>query len=215
METSLPEQNERATYRQVRAYGQDLLRRNVIETAARLLLEDGPEALTVRRLAEKLECSTKIIYTMFKGKDGLADALYLEGSARLAQMIEQIPPAETAADYLSAVAWVYWDFAQTYPGFYLIMFGGAIPHYRPSPTCLETLTTGFALVVQMLERYREKDALPLDDVTLVTRILWASAHGVVSLYLLGHFASQEEARVVFERSVDMVGSILTALAPPS
>src|SRR5690348_17054545 len=91
METPLPVGNKIVTHQQAREYGHELLRRNVIEAASRLLMEEGAEALTVRRIAQMLSCSTKIIYTMFKGKDGLADALYLEGCTRLQQIIGQVP----------------------------------------------------------------------------------------------------------------------------
>lgn len=211
METSLPEQNSIATHRQVRAYGHELLRRNVIEAACRLLREEGPESLTVRRVAQTLDCSTKIIYTMFKGKDGLADALYLEGCAHLAHTIAQVPKAATPAAYLRAIAWAYWTFTLAHPSFYLVMFCGAIPHYQPSVTSLHTTVTAFEVVIEMLQRYRNEEMLPAnDDLALITQAFWAALHGVASLHLLGHFASQEEATAVFGRTVEaMIRSLFS------
>jgi AcrR family transcriptional regulator len=203
METMLPEQNNIATYQEVRAYGRELLRRNVIEAASRLLREEGPEALTVRRVAQTLDCSTKIIYTMFKGKDGLADALYLEGCAGLAHTIAQVPKAATPVAYLRAVAWAYWTFALARPSFYLVMFCGAIPHYQPSATSLHTTATAFEVVIETLQRYQQEQALSANDnLALLTRTFWATLHGVVSLHLLGHFSSEEEAKTVFERALE-------------
>lgn len=211
METVLPEQNAIATHQQVRAYGHELLRRNVIDAACRLLREEGPEALTVRRVAQTLDCSTKIIYTMFKGKDGLADALYLEGCARLAHTIAQVPGAATPSAYLRAVARAYWTFTLAHPSFYLVMFCGAIPHYQPSATSLHTTLTAFEVVIEMLQHYRNEKMLPAhDDLALLTQALWAALHGVASLHLLGHFASQEEATAVFERTVEaMIRSLFS------
>ncbi|GHO72645.1 hypothetical protein KSD_04160 [Ktedonobacter sp. SOSP1-85] len=203
METQLPNKNDISTYRQVRDYGRELLRRNVIEAASRLLREEGPEALTVRHVAQTLDCSTKIIYTMFKGKDGLADALYLEGCAYLAQTIAQVPKAGTPAAYLRAVAWAYWTFALAHPSFYLVMFCGAIPHYQPSATSLHGTTTAFGVVIEILQHYdQEKALLVRDDLTLVTQTFWAALHGVVSLHLLGHFTSFASSKLVFERAVE-------------
>lgn len=202
METMLPNQNTLATHRQIRDYGHELLRRNVVEAADRLLREEGPDALTVRRVAEKLDCSTKIIYTMFKGKDGLAEALYLEGCSGLAQAIARVPKAETPAAYLRAVAVAYWNFALANPGYYMVMFGGAIPHYQPSATSIHTTATAFEVIVEMLQSYRQEQTL--DDLALLTQTLWAALHGVVSLHLLGHLARLEDANVVFERTVDAI-----------
>ncbi len=210
METTLPNQNDIATHRQVRAYGHELLRRNVIEAAGRLLREEGPNALTVRRVAKQLECSTKIIYTMFKGKDGLAEALYLEGCARLAQTISRVQKASTPGIYLQEVARAYWAFALANPSYYVVMFCGAIPNYHPSATSIRTTITALETVVGMLQQYREQGKLPIDDTVLVTKTLRAAVHGVVSLYLLGHFSSLEEAKDVCERTAQ---AIIASLVP--
>lgn len=209
METTLPDRNGITTHRQARAYGHELLRRNVIDAAAQLLREEGAEALTVRHVAEALDCSTKIIYTMFKGKDGLADALYMEGCSGLAQAMARVPKAATPVAYLRAVSWAYWTFALANPSYYMVMFGGAIPNYQPSATSIHATATAFEIVIEMLEHYREEKALPLNDLTLVTQTLWAALHGVVSLHLLGHLASPEEAKAVVERTVEaMIASLV-------
>jgi len=211
METTLPEKNEIATHRQVRDYGHELLRRNVIEAADRLLREEGPDALTVRRVAKKLDCSTKIIYTMFTGKDGLADALYLEGCSGLAWAMSRVPKAATPAAYLRAVASAYWTFALANPGYYMVMFGGAIPKYQPSATSIHTTATAFEIIIETLQHYHQEKALPVDNLALLTQTLWAALHGVVSLHLLGHFASLENATAVFERAVEtMIASLVPA-----
>ncbi len=211
METTLPGRNDIATHRQVRAYGHELLRRNVVEAADRLLREEGPDALTVRRVAKTLDCSTKIIYTLFQGKDGLADALYLEGCAGLAQAIARVPKAATPAAYLRAVAFAYWTFALANPGYYMVMFGGAIPNYQPSATSIHSTATAFEIIIEILQHYHQEKALPVDNLALVTQTLWAALHGVVSLHLLGHFASLEDAKAVFERTVEiMIASLVSA-----
>jgi AcrR family transcriptional regulator len=208
METALPDRNGIATHRQVRAYGHELLRRNVVEAADQLLREEGSDALTVRRVAEKLDCSTKIIYTMFKGKDGLNEALYLEGCSNLAQAIACVPKAETPAAYLRAVAFSYWTFALANPEYYLVMFGGAIPHYQPSATSIHATATVFEIIVEVLQSYRQEQTL--DELALLTQTLWAALHGAVSLHLLGYVANREDANIVFERTVDAIIAPLTS-----
>jgi AcrR family transcriptional regulator len=37
--------------------------------------EDGPDALTMRRIAAEAGSSTTVLYTMFGGKAGIAEAL--------------------------------------------------------------------------------------------------------------------------------------------
>lgn len=58
------------TFQQARLQHSDNLRQNIVHAAAALLQEHGPEAVTVRRVAERMECSTKIIYNLFGKKKG-------------------------------------------------------------------------------------------------------------------------------------------------
>jgi hypothetical protein len=45
-------------------------RRAVVEVAARVLAEDGPHGLSLRRVAAEAGGSTQIVYTLFGGKPG-------------------------------------------------------------------------------------------------------------------------------------------------
>jgi AcrR family transcriptional regulator len=210
METPLPKSNEKQTHWQAREQGHELLRRNVVEAASHLLMEEGPDALTVRHIAQELECSTKIIYTMFHGKEGLAEALYLEGCERLGHLIGGIPRQSTLIVYIHEVAHAYWAFALANPSYYKVMFCGAIPHFHPSTMSILTMETAFEMVVARLRVYKEQGLLQADDSVIVTKVLWASLHGIVSLYLLGHFSDLETAKEVLERSIQ---ALIASLVP--
>lgn len=201
METPLPFSNAITTHQRAREQGYDLLRRNVIEAASRLLVDEGPDALTVRRIAQELECSTKIIYTMFKGKEGLADALYLEGCILLGQAIGHVARAARPADYIHDVAWAYWSFALTHPSYYMVMFCGAMPNFQPSSTSIRSTMTAFDTIVDAMHYYITQGMLPDDDLPTAVKALWAPLHGVISLHFMGHFSTLEQAREIFARTV--------------
>ena len=58
---------------------------DILEAASQLFLEGGLEALSVRSIAKKANISTFGIYSHFKGKTGILDALYEEGFAYVAE----------------------------------------------------------------------------------------------------------------------------------
>src|ERR1035437_9994322 len=105
------------------------LRQGMLDAATRLLTEEGPSSLTVRRVADAVNCSTTLLYSLFGGKDGLANELYLEGFARLKAAFEMIPASQRKkSDRLGlsrilACARVYHDYAKRSPGYYMVMFG--------------------------------------------------------------------------------------------
>lgn len=201
METSLPKKNEFTTHQQARVSGHELLRRNVVEAASHLLVEEGPEALKVRRVARALNSSTKIIYTLFEGKDGLANALYLEGCTRLGEAVAVVPGGATPQEYVQGIATAYWTFAMTSPNYYSVLFGGAIPGFQPGPTSKQMLVVAVTTMAGKLETYMAQGMLPVQDPRVLTRALWAPMHGVISLYLLGHFPSVEEAKQAYDNTV--------------
>ncbi len=113
----------------------DERRRPVLEAAARLLAEEGPHGLSLRRIAAAAGGSTQLVYTLFGGKPGLADALYAEGFGRLAaacrEALADCPPPG-APERLVAIGRAYRAFAQREPAFFAVMFGKAIPDFVPT-----------------------------------------------------------------------------------
>ena len=156
-------------------------RSTLLSAAATLLSREGPAALTVRRLAEAVNTSTKTIYTHFGGKDGLLEALYLHSFAELDQAFRKHAEVADPAKRLILMLDAYRSFALEEPALYDVMFGDlgraweAPIHARKQAWhSFETLRTAVF------------DNLPADrtsEAQQVTYVLWAGAHGVVSLEL--------------------------------
>lgn len=184
------------TYSEVKLQQQQLLRKNVIDAACILLAEEGPEAVTVRRVAQKLSCSTKIIYSIFGSKDGLANEMYLDGCRLLAESFQQVPVTSVLAD-LEALCWAYWEFAQLHSAYYKMMFGGALSDFKPDEQSLEGTTTALSQILQTVIHAMEQGALKEHDPLLVVRMFWSALHGVIHLQFAGHFSDVDMAQGVY------------------
>ncbi|GAA4910223.1 TetR family transcriptional regulator [Stackebrandtia albiflava] len=100
-------------------------RHRLIVTAARELAEsEGWDAVTTRRLAERVEYSQPVLYSHFAGKEAIVGAVALEGfgelAARLGGARREAPEPGRAA--LHAVCGAYLDFAEAHPALYQAMF---------------------------------------------------------------------------------------------
>ena len=199
----MPDAPRHKAYSQVRDDARDLLRRNVVEAADHLLMTEGPEALTVRRIADELNASTKVLYSLFEGKDGLANALYLEGCARLRDAIGQVPLEGELRAYIVGCCRAYWAFAQANPGYYGVMFGNAIPHFEPDQESLATVTTAFGKLIETLTYYQAQGQLPTRTIPELVHLIWAPIHGVISL-LHGRHLTEDEAIRLYESVVAAV-----------
>ena len=187
-------------YRRARERGREALRLGILDAAGRLLVEEGPEALSMRRVAREVNASTQVLYTMFGGKDGLANELFLEGFARLTGAHETVPHSEDPLQHLYDRAETYFENALANPNYYRVMFFDAIPGFRPSE---ETLTKTWGTFDALAEAVRACARAGLfareveEEPREAALSLWSAAHGVVSLYLAGHLPDEDEARRVF------------------
>ena len=98
-------------------------RATLLAAAARVLSEEGPSALTVRRVADSVNASTKMIYTHFGGKDGLLDALYLHSFAGLTHAFQAQSGELDPVLRLDNMVTAYRAFALSEPALYNVMFG--------------------------------------------------------------------------------------------
>ncbi|MGN9766429.1 TetR/AcrR family transcriptional regulator [Micromonospora sp. SD12] len=99
-------------------------RHQLIITAARELAEtEGWEAVTTRRLAERVEYSQPVLYSHFTGKDAIVSAVALDGFGELAVHLRRArQAAPDPGRALRAVCRAYLDFATERPALYQAMF---------------------------------------------------------------------------------------------
>nr|WP_145404917.1 TetR/AcrR family transcriptional regulator [Paenibacillus xylanexedens] len=192
------------TFQETRMQHSENLRQNIVHAAAALLQEHGPEAVTVRRVAERMECSTKIIYNLFGKKEGLAKCLYLEGCMILSRSFEAVPEQPSLQQQLRALAHAYWDFAITQSSFYQVMFGGSFAEFKPDADSLEGTATAMKQLTQLVEEAQAQQYIREMDTIAAVQMIWAPLHGVIHLYLGGHLESQIAARALYEHTLSMI-----------
>ncbi|WP_040833646.1 TetR/AcrR family transcriptional regulator [Nocardia brevicatena] len=99
-------------------------RHQLIITAARELAEtEGWEAVTTRRLAERVEYSQPVLYSHFNGKDAIVSAVAMDGFSELAAHLRRARQAAPGpGQALRAVCRAYLEFATERPALYQAMF---------------------------------------------------------------------------------------------
>lgn len=197
------------TYQEARLQNTENLRKLVVDAAAALLQEEGPEAVTVRKVAQKMDCSTKIIYSLFVNKEGLAQQLYLEGCKLLANEFEGTPQAADPVQHLINLGEAFWQFGQRYSGYYKLMFGGAFGNFKPDEESMQGTITAMRQLLTVISNAQKQGLIPGQyDTESVVRIVWASLHGVIHLYMGGHFGDVQSAHAVYKQTLSMIVSSL-------
>lgn len=204
-----------SAYADAVAESRELQRRAVLEAAGQILTEEGPGALTMRNLATAIGTSTSVLYTMFKNKDGLADALFVEGFRRLDQHLAAVPDTLEPVPKILQLGRAYFQNALTNSHYYGVMYLQVIPSYQPSSEAFKHGVHSFGTLVRAVQACIDAGDFPHESPRHTALSLTSAAHGVASLYLSGRLRNletgqpdQELAESVFEATFgDVVAGI--------
>jgi AcrR family transcriptional regulator len=154
-------------------------RRQAIITAARQMAEaEGWDAVTTRRLADRIEYSQPVLYSHFPGKGGIIDAVAVEGFAELRIILRNARQAASSPQAaLGELAGAYVGFALEHPALYDAMFtlSTELPFGRPEapPEELHAAFAELREAVTPLAGGRDPETL--------AEVAWSALHGIATL----------------------------------
>jgi AcrR family transcriptional regulator len=152
----------------------------ILTAASELFAESGANGLSVRAISKRAGLSTIGIYNHFNGKQGILDALYIEGFEMVVRAIETDQLGLSPRDAVLLGLSNYIDLAAKHRGHYELIFGRGDPGYTPSSAAIAVGEEAFNRLTHLVShtlpknlsgRRRREAALQL----------WALAHGYVSL----------------------------------
>lgn len=156
------------------------LRAALLKEGIQLLKQGGPEALTLRKLAQHLGVSHMAPYRHFPDKDALLAAISAEGFRQLRAQLEAAANREAATDTpLLREGLAYVRFALAEPAMFRLMFGAA----RPAGQFPE-LDTARSEAFQMLKQQVSTEPYSGEQIAKA-RGCWALVHGLALLLLDG------------------------------
>lgn len=158
--------------------------RAILDAAERLLVEQGPGALTVRSIADAAGVAPMSVYNHFEGKQGVLDALMVRGFDGLTGAVSVADTGDPIEDLMVAGR-RYREFAREHPAHYELMFLGAVPDYEPSALALEHAWASFEQLRVLVQRAMSAGVLDRADATDVAQQIWTTCHGAAALELRG------------------------------
>jgi AcrR family transcriptional regulator len=185
------------------------IRPALIEIGARLLGEEGPRALSTRRIAAEAGSSTMAVYTYFGGMSGLVRAMVHEGFARLQRYFALVGETDDPVADMALMGRAYRHNALANPHLYVVMFGGpSLAGFELSEEDRQHGRYNLVDVVTCAARCIEAGRFRPDDATLVAHQMWITMHGLVKLELGDYLTDPYTAEVCLE--TQLVGLMIGA-----
>ena len=159
------------------------LRAETLSAARELIQKEGYAGLTIRKLAQRMECSPMALYSYFADKQALLTALALEGFEKVAKRFD----STVHHDPLTALRQILLDYiayAEENPFEYRILFLSVetLGELKLSREDLQERNPAFGALFKRVETCI-KSGVFQGDAFAVSTVLWTGAHGAASLLI--------------------------------
>lgn len=160
------------------------VRSGILAAAWNMVITEGWQSLSIRKIADAIEYSIPVIYNHFENKDAILLEFSKEGYEKLGIVLREAKNShESSFNQLLLMADAYWDFAFDNKEYYQLMFGLGIPvcemidqvEEMKEMTSVLTSTIKEALAVS-----NNKSADPF----LKFNTYWSILHGLVSIQMI-------------------------------
>jgi AcrR family transcriptional regulator len=174
---------------------------NILIASLQIVKEEGWQALSMRKIADKIEYTAPIIYEYYANKEAILKELTKKGYYLLCQKISEAKQQHEQPEHQLEAMWIaYWNFAFDETELYQIMYGVEMnccilqKEFPLADTNRELLSESIGKIMGI-------DDLDSDIIHTKFYTFWSLVHGLISLVLLGKGQSDEINRQVLKDSI--------------
>jgi AcrR family transcriptional regulator len=191
-------------------------RTKILDAAREMFATEGFEAVTMRKIAERIEYSPTAIYFHFRDKDALMRELCDTDFRALAAELNSISAIPDPLERLRRIGYAYVQFGLEKPNHYRLMFMTPHPPLSPEDVSAELGNPeedAYALLKSIVaelirtKRFRRE----LQDAELLSQIIWAGVHGVISLQIAKANDRWVDWRPIEQRGALMIETLINGL----
>lgn len=196
------------------AIERDHLTRAAIVTAAHdLVVADGLEGMSLRRVAAVLGVTAPALYAYVDDKHDLLEAVATREFERLIDRLEAIE-ATDPLERVRGFARAYIEHARSEPALFQVLFLFR-PQWSPAAPMDEhsAATRAFVFAATTVEAAMRSGALRPDDPVKVSIALWAAVHGAATVTLAGLDLGEDYEGAIIDTVIDNLVRGLAAPAP--
>jgi AcrR family transcriptional regulator len=162
----------------------------LLDAAERLIDEGGPDAASVRAVADEVGTTTRAVYSVFGSKQGLLEALATRLFEELNRAIEALPETDDpAADLVAGALQAWRTTVLAHPSLYRLVFLRVVPDLELGPDFGQVAYEALGRLQARVERVAP-DGPTLHERTLAFHAL---TEGLASMEVRGQMLDQFNA----------------------
>lgn len=176
----------------------------IYQCALNILESEGPQAVSMRRVAKEVGITAMAIYHHFPSREALLNAVVDAEFEQLVGFFGQSNRKRSCEHAMIHIMDGYIDYALAHPRVFDYVFATPRPGARRYPDdfragrCSPTLN----LIAEIVSSWMKAGDLKRDDVWEIAMLLWSHAHGYLALWRAGRFdLSEDEFRKLVHRSL--------------
>jgi len=170
-----------------RAREKEALRQSILDAASQLVVEQGHQSLSIRKIAEKIEYAPSTIYLYFQDKYEILASICVEVFDQLSAMLQELQ--ETEPDTLTMIKKglrCYVDFGLANPSYYMVTFltpWTELPADHPvaenrGPD--EAGVRAFGYLCQGIQKGIDEGIFRNENAHMLGQATWLAIHGLTS-----------------------------------
>ncbi|HEY4209737.1 MAG TPA: TetR/AcrR family transcriptional regulator, partial [Puia sp.] len=156
------------------------VRSSILDTAWDLVVTEGWQSFSIRKIADAIEYSVPVIYSHFENKDAILLEFNRKGFQLLAESLAQAKAGQSdPASQIRSMGRAYWDFAFQNKEYYQLMFGLGIPTCE-TVSKIPALAYFAEVITGSIKGMVMPGKQPPFDPWLKYQSFWSMLHGLVS-----------------------------------
>lgn len=187
-------------------------RAEILSAARELLLEVGPEAISLRQVARRADFSPGALYTYFASRDDIISSLFSESFERLDSYLRRVPRTLSPEIRVVELGLAYMDFARDNPMDLRCILLATSPELPASSGRAVGLGAA-SLIGQTFREGVEKGVFSSSAGLTAPEMAygcWALVHGLVSVAGIDVSLVAEDVSAVPRRILEAFVALLTA-----
>ncbi|AMR32240.1 TetR family transcriptional regulator [Mucilaginibacter sp. PAMC 26640] len=184
---------------------------NILDAALDIVKEDGWAALSMRKIADKIEYTAPIIYEYFANKEAILLELTRKGYLLLAGKLNEVKAKyKSPADQLEAMWLEYWNFAFANKELYQGMFGITTSCACEMVNNLPEAELPWDIISASIGDLMKIADMDSEIICTKYYTFWSIVHGLVSINLLNRGNTDEINKQVLR---DAITGIIKSITP--